>query len=60
MIEERRNDFKSWFRDVGYIYLVVAALVVAYFAVTGLEDFAEIFADAADKKPGVGPTYNNN
>ena len=35
---DRRNNFKSWFADVGIIYLIVAALVISVFVVASLDD----------------------
>jgi hypothetical protein len=32
----RRNDLKSWFADVGFLYLIVAAFVVLIFALGSL------------------------
>ena len=32
----RRNNFKSWFLDVGFIYLVVVGFVVLVFAFKNL------------------------
>jgi len=33
----RRSDFKTWFADVGYLYLVVVAFVVLIFLFKNLE-----------------------
>ena len=33
----RRNDFKSWFADVGYLYIIVTVLVILCFAGLGLK-----------------------
>ena len=32
----RRNDFKSWFTDIGFLYLVVILVVILVFLLTGL------------------------
>ena len=34
----RRDGFREWFRDVGYLYLIVAGSVVVLFAVAELAD----------------------
>ena len=34
---DRRNNFKSWFMDVGILYLVVAVLVISVFVVASLD-----------------------
>ena len=33
----RRNGFRSWFEDVGYLYIIVTVLVVLCFAGLGLK-----------------------
>ena len=33
----RRNDFKSWFADVGFLYVIVTVLVMLCFAGLGLK-----------------------
>jgi len=36
----RRNGFREWFRDVGYLYLIVAGSLVVLFAVAELASVA--------------------
>ena len=49
----RRNDFKSWFADVGFLYVVVAAFVALIFALGSLHRAAlsPERADAARVRP---------
>ena len=49
---ERRNNFKSWFMDVGMIYLIVAAAIVAIFVVLGMGILEDAMGpESADDNP---------
>ena len=38
----RREGFREWFRDVGYLYLIVTGTVVVLFAVSELADVIRV------------------
>ena len=55
---ERRSGWKHWFADVGYIYVLVAALVGATIVLTDFQDgqhAADAAANPSSQAPGYGP-----
>ena len=55
---ERRSGWKHWFADVGYIYVLVAALVGAIIVLTdfqGGQNAADAAAGPSSQAPGYGP-----
>ncbi len=55
---ERRSGWKHWFADVGYIYVLVAALVGATIVLTDFQD-GQHAADAAAGPSSQAPGYGH-
>ncbi|MFA6107930.1 MAG: hypothetical protein WDA75_04085 [Candidatus Latescibacterota bacterium] len=51
----RRDTFKAWLADVGYLYLVVAALVLVAFLVVDLLHARGVWGPGAE--PTAPPTH---
>lgn len=54
---ERHTGWKHWFQDVGYIYVLVAAIACAVFALTEADPVrpAQPSAVPASAAPGYSP-----